>query len=97
MSQEQWTSSLRLWRKQQSLQTCAAISVSSSAFSGLVFTIEGMRRLTAACVDDKSEPKRGSVGSGSGAATWIWRTRRYRVAVLTRHQLSADWFLQLKV
>src|SRR6476469_8348585 len=77
MSQEQWTSSLRRWRKPQSLQTCAAISVSSSAFSGLVFTLEGMRRLTAASVDDKSEPKRSSVGSGSEAATWIWRTRRY--------------------
>jgi hypothetical protein len=52
MSQEQWTSSLRLSRKRQSLQTCAAIFFSSSAFSGVVFTIEGMRRLTASTVND---------------------------------------------
>src|ERR1043166_1422664 len=52
MSQEQWMSSLRLSRKRQSLQTCAAIFFSSSGFSGLVFTIEGMRRLTASPFND---------------------------------------------
>src|SRR6185295_4300505 len=52
MSQEQWTSSLRPWRKRQSLQTCAVIFFSSSAFSGLVFTIEGRRRLTASPFND---------------------------------------------
>src|ERR1051325_301588 len=52
VSQKQWTSSLLLLRRRQSFQTCAAIFFSSSAFSGFVFTIEGMRRLTASTFND---------------------------------------------